>query len=713
MMFSAPFAMPESTCVIPTGTWILGMGSPTARQSSISDIGQLSYDDLIDKARQRAERRHQRKLKRWNYLVELVLRVLTDHNKAVEIRNRTWHFRTYKKCFIGAELVASLCEQLTISRENATLLGEEMHQLGIISHVTKGHCFEDAYLFYRFSPDGIESHNVMKTGELAIDVKPDMNRFKLLVGIATLMISSAHPLNITNKLWQNRTWIDCFTSTEFLDWLMAYHNMSREEAHSIGSEMFSTGIIENANHDHSFTDGFFFYRFVIIDGNFLAPQNGNLPAILKREVENRVSHMLRRIGVKPALVTMIRAAGILTLSQLANLSVVELTEITRNNFVANVIYDHLHEVFPSKLPAQRKRWPSIKNILRSKVTSKRSQQKSPENATNVPSFEKSKSFPTQSNSPPKRLSTIRSVSHASSNSTPVSVTIVNPRISERISLTSPKRPRVSKSICLSPKIQLTSFRPISECNSLSSSQHSPSALISQPTSPEGTLVSQATAPQGTLISQPTSPQGTFISQPTSPQGTLISQHTSPQCTLISQPDTITKSVTSHPAGGNNTDKSTSKQNATAQITNTLPPQRTARITCSRSQSNLSVVNPFLQLKRGATSPALLQKVSWKRWIDDDSESVDINIKEEEAKLVNSKRKLTSTLRNLVSREKSRSPNREKSRSPNREKSRSPSREKSRSPSREKSRSPNRVRSRSPNREKSRSPNRDDREARLF
>lgn len=69
----------------------------------------------------------------------------------VSVKNRSYSFRIYPKCFVGQELVDYfLVRNLVQNRAAAVLLGNELLQKGVFEHVTKQHKFEDKMLFYRF-----------------------------------------------------------------------------------------------------------------------------------------------------------------------------------------------------------------------------------------------------------------------------------------------------------------------------------------------------------------------------------------------------------------------------------------------------------------------------------------------------------------------------------------------------------------------------------
>ena len=102
---------------------------------------------------------------------------LEMHEKArafrqcVDIRDRRYRLRTYKKCFIGCDAVDSIVERgLAKSRTEAVELGRALaRELGLFQHVTGDHAFCDDYLFFRFSDNasltGLHLPTLAENGE--------------------------------------------------------------------------------------------------------------------------------------------------------------------------------------------------------------------------------------------------------------------------------------------------------------------------------------------------------------------------------------------------------------------------------------------------------------------------------------------------------------------------------------------------------------------
>jgi len=83
-------------------------------------------------------------------------RSMIDPDSGVEIKNRSYRFKTYESCFIGQDLVTWICERGSISRSEAVDLGQSLLDRYFMRHVAGDHDFKDQFLFYRFYTDILE-----------------------------------------------------------------------------------------------------------------------------------------------------------------------------------------------------------------------------------------------------------------------------------------------------------------------------------------------------------------------------------------------------------------------------------------------------------------------------------------------------------------------------------------------------------------------------
>jgi Domain found in Dishevelled, Egl-10, and Pleckstrin (DEP) len=88
-----------------------------------------------------------------DHLHQLAMR-MRGQEGGVSIKDRTYHLRSYKKCFVGSRAVDWLVENTECSsREEAIALANEMLDAHLLHHVCHDHRFKDECLFYRFLAD--------------------------------------------------------------------------------------------------------------------------------------------------------------------------------------------------------------------------------------------------------------------------------------------------------------------------------------------------------------------------------------------------------------------------------------------------------------------------------------------------------------------------------------------------------------------------------
>ena len=72
------------------------------------------------------------------------------------IKDRKYHLKTYKKCFVGKKAVSWLVDQkISASRTAAVKCMQALLDAQLIHHVVDDHEFKDDYLFYRFREDEV------------------------------------------------------------------------------------------------------------------------------------------------------------------------------------------------------------------------------------------------------------------------------------------------------------------------------------------------------------------------------------------------------------------------------------------------------------------------------------------------------------------------------------------------------------------------------
>eukprot|EP01090_Pellita_catalonica_P023024 TRINITY_DN9203_c0_g1_i1.p1 TRINITY_DN9203_c0_g1~~TRINITY_DN9203_c0_g1_i1.p1 ORF type:complete len:364 (+),score=59.39 TRINITY_DN9203_c0_g1_i1:100-1092(+) len=76
---------------------------------------------------------------------------LLNTKTGIEIKDRKWHLKRYRNCFVASELVDWLEENQNVVRAEAVSLAQRMQQAQIFAHVSdKKRIFSDGKFFFRF-----------------------------------------------------------------------------------------------------------------------------------------------------------------------------------------------------------------------------------------------------------------------------------------------------------------------------------------------------------------------------------------------------------------------------------------------------------------------------------------------------------------------------------------------------------------------------------
>lgn len=97
---------------------------------------------------------------------------MKEPHTGLSIQNRKWMIWTYENCFVGNECVDWLMKEMLLTRKNAIRVGELLLNKRFIEHVTNGHGFVDAYLFYKFCDSKSSSTTIMTSSSTPMLTPP-------------------------------------------------------------------------------------------------------------------------------------------------------------------------------------------------------------------------------------------------------------------------------------------------------------------------------------------------------------------------------------------------------------------------------------------------------------------------------------------------------------------------------------------------------------
>ena len=160
----------------------------------------------------------------------------------VDRADRRYAGKTYADCFVGSEALDWLAGALGASRATALEVGKCLLEHGVFHHVVKDHAFRDEQLFYRFAT-----------------ISPAVEAIALDDLVKQMWSPGGLP--VAPRGYRGKTYDDCFVGSEAVDWIVRRYALSREEAVTLGQQLFDLGLAHHVVDEHPFKDGHYFFRF--------------------------------------------------------------------------------------------------------------------------------------------------------------------------------------------------------------------------------------------------------------------------------------------------------------------------------------------------------------------------------------------------------------------------------------------------------------------
>ncbi len=161
----------------------------------------------------------------------------------LDIRDRVFHLRSYRECFVGSEAIDWIVQNQGISREQAVVMGQRLLALGHIRHVADEHDFEDAFLFYRLTPPADDSAWLTP---VASDLKFAIR------GMGGMGSAEGVPLrdHARGIVCHHR----CATGVAIVDWMEASYSVPRPTATQWVAQLMRQGVVRHVFDDQPFRD---------------------------------------------------------------------------------------------------------------------------------------------------------------------------------------------------------------------------------------------------------------------------------------------------------------------------------------------------------------------------------------------------------------------------------------------------------------------------
>lgn len=192
--------------------------------------------------------------------------------RGIQVKDRTYHFKTYKKCFVGCDAVDFMVQaRLAQSRHDAVKLGQQLtKELRFFHHVTNDHPFEDGYLFYQFSEMSTDDTTVSSAEDFSeghsASEDPSVQSLSTedLVAVGEKL---RRGVRIKHRQYRLKTYRNCFIGLEAVDY-MVHSGLAQSRAHAVelGRRLSAElDYLHHVTHDHVFEDAYLFFRFNTAD----------------------------------------------------------------------------------------------------------------------------------------------------------------------------------------------------------------------------------------------------------------------------------------------------------------------------------------------------------------------------------------------------------------------------------------------------------------
>lgn len=173
----------------------------------------------------------------------------------LEVKDRTWHLKLYKKCFSGKDAVKFLMEHgYANSIDVAVAVGNALLKRGILAHVSGEQSFKNDDQFYRFKVHDEDVrrglHWLSKSRGLDI---------KLEDAVRAMMAK----LPIKDRSLKFKRHKKCFVGREAVQFLVQQGFAEHTDAAlELGNALMDKGVFSHVTGDHAFkNDAALFYRF--------------------------------------------------------------------------------------------------------------------------------------------------------------------------------------------------------------------------------------------------------------------------------------------------------------------------------------------------------------------------------------------------------------------------------------------------------------------
>jgi hypothetical protein len=182
------------------------------------------------------------------------MKVAHEFQKGVDVGTHIFHFKRYKRCFIGSEAVDYMVNSnMATNRKDAVLLGQRLsEELNLFHHVKREHKFSDDFKFYRYPEDDGAS------------VSTDVEQTTAAEKLDKIAEAMRKEMKAKDRRWYHKVYKRTFLGADAITYLVNKGAAeTRKEAVQLGRELARwCNLFEHVEGDHELKDEGLFYRFI-------------------------------------------------------------------------------------------------------------------------------------------------------------------------------------------------------------------------------------------------------------------------------------------------------------------------------------------------------------------------------------------------------------------------------------------------------------------
>ncbi|ETO14456.1 hypothetical protein RFI_22914 [Reticulomyxa filosa] len=205
--------------------------------------------------------------RRRSFDLEEIARKISEH---VEIKDRAYHFKIYKECFVGKDLVTYFVNSgLVKTVSEAVDLGNLLIKEDYIKHVLYDHGFKNEKLFYEFT-EGAKSrlysqgspHTMTSSERLSINDE-ELEEIAYAIFRSPKGTTGSIKKEGVKRMKKYFFGFLCFVGEELVTWLVKKgYALGVNRAVAIGNALIDKKLIHHVTHEHKFKNEYLFYQLI-------------------------------------------------------------------------------------------------------------------------------------------------------------------------------------------------------------------------------------------------------------------------------------------------------------------------------------------------------------------------------------------------------------------------------------------------------------------